>query len=359
MSKIATLGLSMALLFPTFGCKSLFQTRHWSWSDNGRLKIHASGDIQFASDDSDLASLSEGGVLEITVRDKGTSNTFKARGKGHGQIERQFNGRDGNTPEAKAWLASVLLDVIRQCGFGAESRAKRILEKDGVDALIQEIHRIESSYIQRSYCQALLQSPKADPASIKRLVHQVGADMDSDYELASLLVQVGERNLGEPVALACAQVATQVDSDYERHRALKALLATEPSEALSRAILNSGQGIDSDYEKSGLIQDLCQAGSANPFPLEPALELAKGMDSDYERGRVLGALQQRVKPQGPALAKLIRCAGEMDSDYEIAKCLLQVAQGQKLEGEAREAYLQVAKKMDSDHEVGRVLKALI
>ncbi len=337
---------------------------HLVWTRDGkRFDMRFQGTQTFTDDDHDLISLSDGGSLRITVYEGWHGTTFEAKGRANGIIERTFQGKAGDSAEAKAWLASVLPEFIRQRGVDAEARALRVLAKQGFDGpqgLLAEIARINSDEVQRRYYESWFDGGKPEPSMVVRALDQAGRGIESDYELASLLIHLAEKKPPQDsIQVACAETARHIDSDYELRRTLKALLGMgKPSADLARAIAISAEGIDSDHERGGLVQDLAKATDSKSFPMERVLGLVGGIDSDYERHHALRSILARGPLDTDSLALVIQCAGKMDSDFEKASCLLDVLEHQKVVGVAKESFTHATEKIDSEYERNRVFTAL-
>ena len=72
--------------------------------------------------------------------------------------------------------------------FGAEGRVARILKAKGPAGVFAEIALIEGSWAKRVYFTELLNSPGLDAGTVRQALEQAGREIESDFELASLLI---------------------------------------------------------------------------------------------------------------------------------------------------------------------------
>ena len=92
---------------------------------------------------------------------------------------------------AQQWFADLLPLVFRRAGINAEERAARILERDGVEGVLREISYIPNDYVARKYFEVLLTQAELSERQLREVVQQAGQELDSDYELAELLIGGG------------------------------------------------------------------------------------------------------------------------------------------------------------------------
>lgn len=274
------------------------------WSRNGeKLEIHYDGEFEFSDDDTDIKRMSPGG--ELRIKDGGwiggRSAEFRADGSGNitrrywvGMSEKPFE------PEGRQWLAQALPRFIRQSGIGAAPRVARILKAQGAQGVLREISLIDGSYVKRLYFTELLKSP-IDAATATLVLVQVGRELDSDYERATLLIEsAGKLLVDDATRQAYFDAASRIGSDYEMRRVYTAALTRGPvSSALLVSILDASRNIDSDYEEASL---LVQISGLQPLDAAAGTAFFRALDgvsSDYERGRVLKEMgrQSRFAPR--------------------------------------------------------------
>ncbi len=345
------------------GWSSLFRTGHWhqdSWTQNGATTtFKLSGQATFNDTDSDLLSLSPGGTLTLTLEKDGARTTWEARQEGSG-LTRTLNGKPGDTPEARAWLAGVLPEVLRHSGLFAEARAKRILAKEGAAGLEAEIQRLHTAHTKRLYFQAWLEAWSSDAKGIPPIVALAATQLDSDHELASLLGEVLERpQPSQDLRTAITQAAAKLGSDHERRRTLSAVLQAGPlTDALAKDVLQVGGAMASEYEKAELILEVLQDEHMSGTTVQHALQASSSLSSAYEVGRIAQQAAMCPNLDAASLKALVTRVQGIGSDFEKANALLAIHEHQKLDAAGRQSLEQAARSLGSEHERSRVLTAM-
>jgi beta-lactamase regulating signal transducer with metallopeptidase domain len=327
-----------------------------------RLEIRMLGVVTFNDDETEVAAIGAGGSFIMEETGSGEDRRLEVRLAGGGLERRWFvNGRrSDNEAEARAWMAERLPIVLRRTGYGAEARAMRILARGGVDGLLRAATDLSGDYAKRIYYMVLVDSARLDPDQLRRVTRQAGQEIESDYELAELLIHVAQRyTLDAPVRAIFIEAAGTIQSDYERRRVLSTALARERlSDDVAVALLRSASLITSDYETGEL---LIQFAQTNPLSerVRPAFFVAVGtLGSDYEHHRVLAAVVERSGSNRAVLQDVLESAVRIGSDYEKAELLVLVASGYPLgDGELRSAYLRAADTVHSEYDRGRVMAA--
>ena len=310
-----------------------------------------------------MVDLSRRGYFEMEEREGRSRRRISIEPGDGGQLERRwFVDDDERTydQEASNWLGEMIPLLFRRVGLQAEERAGRILDRLGPDGVLQEISQIPSDYIARRYYQVLLTDGDLDATQLRSIVRQAGNELESDYELAELLIAILHRHpVDEALTREFFDAVHTLDSDYEHNRVLKvALHEGAPNLAVLDLSLESATHIDSDYERAELLLEV-----ARLYPVEqdipPSyLVAAQSLGSDYELCRVLKSLIAHQQLSEGALDAVMDAALTLDSDYELANLLIAVAEEHTIDGELRTRFLDVADAISSDHERGRVLAVL-
>ena len=112
----------------------------------------------------------------------------------------------------------MLPRFIRQTGIAAPARVARILKSRGTAGVLAEISLIEGSWGKKVYFQELLKTP-LDAATTRQVLVQAGREIDSDFELASLLIDGADTLLiDEATRQAYFDAARTIESDFEVRR---------------------------------------------------------------------------------------------------------------------------------------------
>ncbi|UCC74053.1 MAG: M56 family metallopeptidase [Gemmatimonadota bacterium] len=328
------------------------------------LNVDVSGEVTFNAEETEVVALSPGGELKIEEKRGRASRRLKMEADRSGNLERRWWVDRDEQPydaEARAWLGDMILVLFRRAGIQAQARAERILARDGVDGLLQEISYIPGDYVAGRYYGVLLSQADLDQETVRRVVRRAAADINSDYELARILIAVAENHpLDETVQIAYVEAAGSIDSDFEQRRVLSAIMRREGlSPEVARVMLQAAVEIDSDFELASLLTDL-----AERYPLDreiPAsyVAAAKSIESDYELARVLDKLVERGDLSSASLSTVLEAAEEIDSDYELSRLLQRVARDYAFDDLTRPAFFRAADSVEADFERARVLSAVL
>ncbi len=340
----------------------------YSWSNNGeKLEVKYDGEVEFSDDDTDVKSLSPGGLLRIrdggmlTSLTGGRTLEFKADNSGNitrrywvGSSERPFD------PEGRKWAASLLPRFIRQSGIGAPARVARILKQKGPAGVLSEISLIEGSWAKRRYFSELLKATTLDAATTRQLLGQAGRELDSDFELASFLAENNDKLLvDDATQQAYFDASRSIDSDFEMHRVFSAALkrgVVTPAALLS--MLNTSRNIDSDFELASLLVDVARLQPLDTTTRPAFFSALDTVQSDFEHHRVLTALSGRADLAPETAAAMLASGAAVSSDFEAASFLLELVKRQSIEGTLRMPFFRAVDSIDSSFERGRVLQAV-
>jgi BlaR1 peptidase M56 len=342
-------------------------SKRWvvQWSDGDcSYEMEARGEVKFNRDVTDIESISSGGSFTLEQHIGDDTKRLVVRPGSGGALERTYseNGaRHEFDAGARAWLAAALVALDRQTGFAVDQRVPALLERGGVDAVLQEVKLVSTDYARRRYYTKLLSMRQLDRAQIKRVVEQAGADMSSDYELAELLVAVSKLDaFSDDSHPAFVAAAKKIDSDYERRRALNALLQRDRlAPTTVQALLDAASTINSDYELAELLIDVSKRYAINDQTRPTYVKALGAIKSDYEHRRVLSAI---VAGGGltPAVNRtLLQDAARIQSDYELAEFLILMGKNGGLDASTRDAYFAATDKIGSDYEHRRALMPLV
>jgi beta-lactamase regulating signal transducer with metallopeptidase domain len=338
-------------------------TGNFTWSHNGeKIEVKFRGSFELNDDDTEIVKISPGGYVRFSdgMWMRGRSVEFTADGAGNvtrrffvGSSERPFE------PEGRAWLAKTLPRFVRMSGFNAKGRVARLLRNGGVPAVLAEISLIEGDWAKKVYYTELLKAADLDAASARRVLDDAARDIDSDYELASLLIEGSAKLvLDDATRTAYLAAAKTLSSDYEQNRVLTNLVKRgSVTPALLPAVLDTSRSLDSDYEAASLLTLVVQRHTITGAVRAPFFAAVGGIGSGYEKGRVLQALLKRSDVPSDVLIDALNEAAKIGG-YEASQVLQAAARHQDITGPARETYVRVADSL-SEHEQGQALAALV
>jgi beta-lactamase regulating signal transducer with metallopeptidase domain len=328
------------------------------------IRLAATGEFTFNEDYTDVGAVAAGAYVVVEVDYGGHDRRVTIR-PGNERVYKV----DGDTrpfdAEARTWLAETLTFLLRRTGYAGEERARWILERRGVQGLLDEIVLLTGDYARRIYLQAGIESGRLDVAAYERLVVEAGRTIGSDYELAELLIAIAKvQPLTERMQAGFVAAAKTVGSDYERRRVLRAALQRPGlSPAVQGAMLDAAADINSDYELASLLIELNDARRIDEAVRPAFFNAANSLQSDYEHRRVLTAVVGRAGGRGGAsraiLADVLGSARTIDSDYELAELLTEVGSAYLLDEALRPAFFAAAATIGSDYEHGRALTSVL
>ena len=337
---------------------------NWVWSDNGRkVEVNYRGDIEFTDDDTDVKRLSPGGYLRIKDGGRfGTNNSIEFNADGNGAIGRRFwvGGREQPfEPEGRKWLSEMLPKFIRQSGIGAPARVTRIMKSGGATAVLAEISQIEGSFGRRIYFTELLKQPGLSPANIQQALTQAGREIDSDFELASLLISSNRLVTDDGARRAYLDAARTIQSDFELHRVLASIVKAGPmNPSVAAGLLDVSGSIDSDFEQASLLAEFAANQQIDGAVTAPYFKALSGVSSSFEHHRALTALVKRSDLSAAARIAALESAATIESDFELASFLLEFLKTGGVEKGERTQFFRAVSSISSDFERGRVLQAL-
>jgi beta-lactamase regulating signal transducer with metallopeptidase domain len=335
-----------------------------TWSNNGeKLSIGYEGTIEFTDDDSDVKSLSPGGWLKIKEGGLLSSRTVEFRADASGRIERRYwEGISERPfePEGRQWLARALPRFIRQTGLGAAGRVTRIFSQKGPDGVLAEIGLIEGSWAKRIYFTELLKQDKLEPAVIARVL-QSASQLESDFELASLLIASSDRLLvTDDTRKAFFDAARSIGSDFEMRRVFSSSLKRGPfSPDVLASLLDASSAIGSDFEAASLLIEVAKLQPLDGRTRPAFFTVLGTVGSDFEHRRVLAALLTRGDQGSETRAAILESAAQIDSDFEKASLLRGFLNPPGLDDGIRPSFFRVVETLGSPHERSRVLLAVL
>lgn len=337
---------------------------HWRHSDNGiGLDVRIRGKVEFADDYSDIISISDDGSFRVTDERGGVTRKFEAKATSSG-IQRSYwvNGASHEfDQQAKTWLAKVLDDSVRQGGYDAGPRVRRILKQSGPHGVLQEITRLKSDYVKRIYFDELIESGKLDDVTVRQVLRQAASEIQSDYEKAQLLIRMSKDYLANDTQRTIyLEGVNTLHSDYEKGRTLGALLKKGSlSQENVLFALRSVKSISSDYERAQLLIKIADGFTLDESGRAAYLEAAATLKSDYEKGRVFSAFLKKDRIDKADLLFVLKSAPGISSDYERAQLLIKITSESTLDEPMRVAYVDAVATIQSDYEKGRALAAFL
>ena len=338
------------------------QKGNYIWAnDDHKIEIQYKGRFEFTDDDTDVKSLSPGGYLKIREVRGPNTTSVELTADATGNITRRYWAGASERPfepEGRQWLARTLPTFIRQSGIGAAGRVARIYKSKGVDGVLAEIQLIDGSWSRRVYYSELLKTAALEPRTIAQILQRAGKDLDSDFELASLLTGFGDKLLvDDTTRRAYFDAAQSIESDFEMRRVFSSALkrgALAPD--ILAGLLQAATAIGSDFELAALLVEVTKLQPLDARSRPAFFKAAAGIESDFEHRRVLNTLASRTDLDENTVRDLLDSSLAIDSDFEQAALLMTLLKQYPPEGAIRPAFFRAVDSIESSFERSRVLQ---
>jgi beta-lactamase regulating signal transducer with metallopeptidase domain len=334
------------------------------WSDGAhKVRAEADGRLEFSGDGTGLKSISSDGYFLISERSRGKTRELEiVPGRG-GHLEYFYAEDDKPLPydqNAQRWFSELLPDMMRETGWGAQERVAALRASGGTSGVLREISLIHSDYVKRIYFEELLESGPLADQDLQAVFHQAGRELESDYEMAELLIGYADY-VGAHAATRDAYVEAvgSMESDYEVRRVLTALgTQGDLTDEYAQAVLELAAGMESDYEKAELLLELAEYSREHVSARDLYLEAVASIESDYEKRRVLEQILSPRETDEAFVTAVLDVVGTIGSDYERAELLIHLAEDASPYDAALSSYIRAVESIGSDYEARRALSAL-
>ena len=358
------------------------------------LEFESKGVVELNKYDTDIASISPGGYLEINEKEWRTRRQVRVEGRSNGELRYRYkyNGKEQDFANIdRDWYEEMLVKMIRETGVGAAERTGRILKADGVDGVFDEIGKINSSSARVMYMSELFKQAKLNNSQMEyaaRLAEDipssgdrsrflkwaapqfVGSDATASYffdavesipssgDKTRVLTYLIEEDLlkNETSYLESIRVANSIPSSGDRSRFLiKAadLYIDEAADLYFKAI----DGIPSSGDKTRVLTKLVESGALeDDDAYMQALKSAKQIPSSGDRARFLiAAINTYPAGAGDAYFDVV---SSLPSSGDHARVLINFAKEGRWDRGGMEAYLASVKKIASSGDKTRALLAV-
>lgn len=329
-----------------------------------KVSMELTGGVRIAGDMSGFSSIPMGGKVEIDSRDDDHRRelTLSPASNGFAYVYKVDGDRREWDNDGKAWLSSIITLLVRQGGFAADERVDYLLSSKGVNGVFEEIALLESDHTQRTYLTKLLAKTTLNPGAVRTFLNVAQRELQSDHELAEVLVAVATRyRFTDESRAAFIQATSSIESDHEHRRTLTAVLKNGGLNSRDvAAVLSSAKGIASDYEKAELL-----VGVASRYALDQSirtayLDAARGIASDHEQRRAFTALLNEGGLSAAEFADVVDATSSLSSNYERSQVLQLVSANTDLsDSRLQQAYVKAVTALTSDHEIRQLLSVLL
>ena len=329
------------------------------------LQVAVWGTVEFSPDERSIRRVSPDGRFYIRERRERSDRELVVTA-GDDDGPRYAYSVDGERAsyddEGRAWLENVLPDILRESGLNARQHVALLRRQGGIDAVLADIKRTQSTSAKRAAYDALLHQGELSDGDVEKLMRQAGSDLsESDGELSGLLSEMGKMGRrSRSMAEAMSSAVEHISSDGEKRSVLQQYALDGDRDMLVLAA-RQARSISSDGEKSGFLQATAKNYlSGEDESLRKAFfELTRTISSDGEKHAVLSAALPYAQRPSVLLA-ILDVAKEISSDGEKAEVLLSIAKLHLLTNPTvRESFMRVTRSLSSDGEYRRVMEAIV
>lgn len=320
-----------------------------------KLKLKVKGNIEFTKDEKDIASISSGGVVDYQ---KG-KNRVKITAKSGG-LEYVINGKTKNSlDDADKKVVAESVQTLIQVGVNGEQRALQIYQEQGYDAVIKEIKRLKSDYVQHIYFGGLLSYEKHSDKDLLQILDGAQKALASDYYMTEVIQKSASIYLNNPsVQEAFVNKVKNLKSDFYQAEVFKYLLKKSSLQGNEKTFVKAVSSIKSDYYQAEVLNYFIRKSDLVQKTFPELLGAVQAIKSDYYQTEVLSKLLRNGALSKKEYLQLIQFTPEIKSDYYQAEVLKKIASQMPEDDELKAAYHQAAEEINSSHYYGEVLKKL-
>jgi beta-lactamase regulating signal transducer with metallopeptidase domain len=329
-------------------------------SPGRRLQFKSNGVVRFRDDGIDSLEPGARASIEETTP-AGTRRVEYSNAGGALQLSYWRDGKAQDMDaEAKAWLAALLPQLLREAAIDVEGRVARLHQRGGARAVTADIALIHSDYSRGRHLGELLRKYKLDGTELDLALAQA-ARIGSDYERRQVLsAALDSQQVEKPQLIKVFEAAEGIGSDYERAELLEQSATRVKGDAqLRRAWLKLAAELGSDYERRRSLQSLVtQTGDGDDPALREILAAGDGIGSDYEHRELLTGVAGKIRDAEAIAPDYARAASTIGSDFERREALVALLRGGRLQRAGALAVLESAAGIGSDFECRTVLVEL-
>ncbi len=354
MEKIRNIFMVLIILVLTGSCHHNGNT---IIVNNGKdkLEINYTGEVKFTDDEAAIKSMSKNSYLKYWKNDR--KLRVKCNVNGELSYEMLDNGRKLNPEDAegKKFLAEAIQGMI-SVGFDAQGRMKRIVEKGGLRALLNEVDRLDNDFIKSMYLENLITSDSIHPEQVTEIAKKIGTQIGSDFEKGKLLQKFSPTQLKDSLtSIAYFDAVKSIGSDFEKANALKHIIKQPLSEEQLDSALSASNTVGSDFEKANILKELLHQETVAGENLSPFLNSVDHVGSDFEKANILKELIDNKQFEGGNFTNLLGSINRVGSDFEKTNLLKKLANKELQTEEQWIGLINETAKIDSEFERGNVL----
>jgi hypothetical protein len=332
-------------------------------SHNGVLTgydVEYEGDVEISDDDTDVLSVSRGGYLEISKTTFGSKRKIYIENGSSGKLEKEYyEGRKQIPfePQGRKWLAEVLPEMVRSTGLGAKSRVDRFYKKGGVSSVLEEVGRLDGSYVKSKYAKILLDKDELSADELSSILNRISDEVSSDFYLADIMKNSSDRFLMSDVsAEAYLNAIDEISSDYYSASVLKeAINNKNVAERHNSTLIRATRNISSDYYMSSTLTEIMKEKELTDELLSDLIMASKEISSDYYQSQLLSETLEQEGLSSTGFNQLLEAISEVSSDHYMTTVFSKILDKQVNEAVLIKIIDVVGNDLSSDYYASSVL----
>ncbi len=292
------------------------------------FSIEYDGKITVSDDDSDIIAISNGGYIEIKKSSFGRKRRIVIDSEGGKLTKRYYVGwsKKDFYPEGKKWLAEILPEIVRTTVIAADTRVERFYKKGGAKAVLHEIKRIKSDFVQSKYFKLLLERNLSTKELIS-LIKTAGNQLSSDFYLSQVLTKNQQKFLqNDQTITAYINAAKNIGSDFYITEVVKKVIKDKKiSDSQLGALLEIGEEVGSDHYLTIILKGIMDNRELNKQNMDKVLKIAQHIGSDHYKTQILKKAIQSKNMSQSSYQSFMSIMNGVSSDHyltEIIKELL-------------------------------------
>ena len=327
----------LAVFSALIASSACYDNRQISWSRHGEFEwrhgprtvvVKHLGEIEFADNDEDVLRVSSDGYLFIQESVLLDSRSMEFTRQPDGSVGRRFvvNGEKAAVDrDARAWMARMLSEMLRRTGINASTRAARILNRQGLEALFAEVRLLASDADRVRYLQEAIESGGLTEDQKLRIVRDVAtaffvSDSKKSAVLADWAPEFGEVELLDGLLKAGETIGA---SSSKARFALSLIELHCGSAEKMGMILGSVKRIGSDSHKAKVLGAATDCLSRDDHFREAFFATLNSIGSDSHKSSVLGRVVEKAAaaPGSSSASRRSESANRLGSN-EVGSALL-------------------------------------
>jgi beta-lactamase regulating signal transducer with metallopeptidase domain len=325
------------------------------------LSVKVDGAIEFTDDDHDVKSLSPGGHFRMEEGSWLSGRTYDVKADLAGNLKKTYSVGSSVKPldsDGRAWLESLLPQMIRDSGIGAEPRVARILRQGGPPAVISEIRLIHSDGSKRNYLEQLFSQATLNTEQLREAAKLIRG-ISSDGDKAQVLIDVDGKYFSSELRPEFFEAVESISSDGDKRRVLSDILKKDAGNADTLfSVARTAKHISSDGDKAEVLIEMASSYRENGGIGAAYFEAVKSISSDGDHARVLSTLLAAQGDNRDTLARVLGSAEKISSDGDKARVLKEATGRYSDDDLIRKAFINAANSISSDGDHQQVLLAL-